>query len=314
MKPDYTTKNFTQWFYFKISNTKRCREYVFHIINFVKPDSLFNDGMMPLFYSRKQADNNHVGWYRAGYDIAYYQNNQPYCKMFDDKQEGSKAQAAAAKYNHAQKGKNDEAKEQANFYTLSFKFTVKHDNDEVYIAMCYPYTYSDCCSLMDSILSRGNCGEVVRRSTLCKTLAGNFVDMLIITNFTSSQELIAKRKCVILTGRVHPGESNSSYIMEGLIQFLLSEDEAALTLRERYVFKIVPMINPDGVIVGNYRCSLSGHDLNRQYLSPSSKLFPEIYAIKQMLRKTLECRKIELYCDFHGHSRQKDLFMYGCTP
>lgn len=33
-----------------------------------------------------------------------------------------------------------------------------------------------------------------------------------------------------------------------------------------------------------------------------------------MIRKTLECRKIELYCDFHGHSRQKDLFMYGCTP
>ena len=31
------------------------------------------------------------------------------------------------------------------------------------------------------------------------------------------------------------------------------------------------------------------------------------------MRKTLECRKIELYCDFHGHSRQKDIFMYGCT-
>lgn len=32
-----------------------------------------------------------------------------------------------------------------------------------------------------------------------------------------------------------------------------------------------------------------------------------------MIRKTLECRKIDLYCDFHGHSRQKDLFMYGCN-
>lgn len=63
------------------------------------------------------------------------------------------------------------------------------------------------------------------------------------------------------------------------------------------------MINPDGVIVGNYRCSLSGHDLNRQYTNPSSKTYPEIHALKQMLRKTLECRKIELYCDFHGHSR-----------
>ena len=51
--------------------------------------------------------------------------------------------------------------------------------------------------------------------------------------------------------------------MEGLIQFLVSNDETANTLRERFVFKIVPMLNPDGVIVGNYRCSLSAQDLNR---------------------------------------------------
>ena len=118
---------------------------------------------------------------------------------------------------------------------------------------------------------------------------------------------------MILTGRVHPGESNSSFVMEGLLQFLLSEDSVAKTLRDRFVFKIVPMLNPDGVIVGNYRCSLSSHDLNRQYPNPSSKLFPECFAVKQMIRKTLECRKIELYCDFHGHSRQKDIFMYGCS-
>lgn len=31
------------------------------------------------------------------------------------------------------------------------------------------------------------------------------------------------------------------------------------------------------------------------------------------MRKTLECRKIELYCDFHGHSTQRDVFFYGCT-
>jgi hypothetical protein len=42
------------------------------------------------------------------------------------------------------------------------------------------------------------------------------------------------------------------------------------------------MLNPDGVIVGNYRCSLSGHDLNRQYIAPIARLFPEIYATKMV--------------------------------
>ena len=87
--------------------------------------------------------------------------------------------------------------------------------------------------------------------------------MIIITNFSSSQEEIAKRPAIILTARVHPGESNSSFIMEGLINFLVSSEEGANTLRERFVFKIVPMLNPDGVIIGNYRCSLSNTDLNR---------------------------------------------------
>lgn len=62
---------------------------------------------------------------------------------------------------------------------------------------------------------------------------------------------------------MHPGESNASYVMHGTLEFLVSDHEAAIYLRDNYVFKIVPMLNPDGVIVGNYRCSLSSLDLNR---------------------------------------------------
>ena len=34
--------------------------------------------------------------------------------------------------------------------------------------------------------------------------------------------------------------------------------------------------------------------------------------MKEMVRKTLECRDIHLFVDIHGHSRAKNLFMYGC--
>jgi hypothetical protein len=43
------------------------------------------------------------------------------------------------------------------------------------------------------------------------------------------------------------------------------------------------MINPDGVIVGNYRCSLAGRDLNRNYRHPRKESFPTIYGIKKMM-------------------------------
>ena len=42
------------------------------------------------------------------------------------------------------------------------------------------------------------------------------------------------------------------------------------------------MLNPDGVIIGNYRCSLAGQDLNRQWKDPVKHLFPEIYHTKEV--------------------------------
>ena len=51
--------------------------------------------------------------------------------------------------------------------------------------------------------------------------------MLIVTNFASAPEEIAIRKAIILTARVHPGESNASYMMKGVIDFLVSDDTKA---------------------------------------------------------------------------------------
>ena len=134
--------------------------------------------------------------------------------------------------------------------------------DTVSFAHCYPYTYSDLCDFIKRVCTYQN-KDKVRRTVLCKTLAGNDVEMLIITNFASHPEAIAMRKAVILSSRVHPGETNSSYVMNGVIEFLCSDDDKAEFLRNTFVFKIIPMLNPDGVIVGNYRCSLIGQDLNR---------------------------------------------------
>ena len=42
-------------------------------------------------------------------------------------------------------------------------------------------------------------------------------------------------------------------------------------------------------------------------------MYQEDFAVKMMMRKTLDSRDILFFCDFHGHSRQKNLFMYGCS-
>jgi murein tripeptide amidase MpaA len=52
-------------------------------------------------------------------------------------------------------------------------------------------------------------------------------------------------------------------MMKGIIDFLVGSSIGARILRDNFIFKIIPMINPDGVILGNTRCSLLGYDLNR---------------------------------------------------
>ena len=91
------------------------------------------------------------------------------------------------------------------------------------------------------------------------------LDLLTITSIT--EETAKKPAIVFITARVHPGETPSSWVCQGIIDFLLSDDPAARVLRDSVIFKIVPMLNPDGVVRGNYRCSSLGYDLNRHWQS-----------------------------------------------
>lgn len=94
---------------------------------------------------------------------------------------------------------------------------------------------------------------------------------------------------------------------------MTSDTEAAESLRKLFVFKIVPMLNPDGVIVGNTRCNLAGADLNRQYKHCVKEAFPSVFFVKEMIAKLIEDNvRIILYCDLHAHSRKYNMFMYGC--
>jgi len=95
--------------------------------------------------------------------------------------------------------------------------------------------------------------------------------MLVITDYNATEDQIAGRKGIILTARVHPGETTASFIMEGIIDFLVSADSKARKLRELFVFKIIPMLNADGVIVGNTRTSVNGLDFNREWQQANAK-------------------------------------------
>ena len=70
---------------------------------------------------------------------------------------------------------------------------------------------------------------------------------------------------IVIMARQHPGEVWSSYVCEGVIRALLKDTPESKYLLENFIFKVFPMVNVDGVIYGNFRCDVTGVDLNRRW-------------------------------------------------
>ena len=73
------------------------------------------------------------------------------------------------------------------------------------------------------------------------------------------------------------------------------------------------MLNPDGVRYGNYRCCLFGCDLNRKWRKTHHLMHFPVNFVKKTLSDIQKDREIALFCDIHGHSRSRDVFIYGCS-
>lgn len=125
--------------------------------------------------------------------------------------------------------------------------------------------------------------------------------------YSFSQE----KQIIFISSRVHPAETTSSYLLEGLLNFLTDESDLRSRLLRRYfVFKIIPVINPDGVSNGYYRFDCNGFNLNRHYVNPDSQLNPEVYAIKRLFTYYSQQYRVKHFFDLHGHFSSKGQFVF----
>ena len=274
VRPDTSTAKYSQWFYFCARNTHKRTTVKLNIINLRKNLISYSDGMMPSVYSKEKERNKKITWHNAGNNITY---------------------------------------KKSTHYTLSFTYTFEYSFDCVYFAHIVPYSYSKLECLLNKIKKNPLYTSIVIVKKLCYTFAMNKCPYVIVTEDCKNYS-IKKKPAIIVTARLHPGESNSSYVLEGFLQFLLSSDPRARTLRSTFIFHIIPMLNPDGVIYGNYRCSVIGIDLNRKWKNPNKLLQPTIYHTKELIKQLQANTTITSFIDLHGHSSSRNTFLLGCQP
>jgi hypothetical protein len=157
------------------------------------------------------------------------------------------------------------------------------DSDAFWVAHIEPYT----ASRLDRFLAEIRGAKDLKDEVFGKSVEGRDLHVLTIT------ETAGPAPVVWLMCRQHAWETGTSFVGEGAIRYLLSPEAAPW--RRDLVFKIIPMLDPDGCAHGGVRFNRNGYDLNRNWdtadpgAAASRKLMPEICAAKELIRSPKGC-------------------------
>jgi len=171
--------------------------------------------------------------------------------------------------------------------------------DEAWIAYMPPYTFSR----LERLLQRLESNPAVEVSAIGKSVEGR---QLYLVSVASPGLDLQSAPTVWIVARQHSFEAGGSWAVEGLLEFLTSGQPEAREILQRVVFKICPMLNPDGVVSGGTRFNTTGVDLNRHWnsadpLSHDRKQAPEIVYVKEALHRWKVAQRLDLFINIHNN-------------
>ena len=337
------------WFYFKVTNARAGQRVLIHMVNFSKTKSLYRDGMSPLVRS-----SSSTTWERIHPKSVFYykQKDRPTKKRDDD--------AAVEDDGRDSPEDGEGGKKTPCVLSIVYTFDTKEAH---WFSYSYPFGYTMQQHLLDALERRRL--PYVKRELLCRTLQNRRCDVLTIGEDVSDSAAAAatdadaatdagaapcppaasatsderrRRSVVMITCRVHPGETPCSHTLRGFIDFVTGDSPAAVKLRERVTFVVVPMLNPDGCALGNYRTDSMGVDLNRAWrvadaarkgewvgtgtfaehkaAEKKTEQYPTLRHAMALARKyaNSDTHALEFYIDIHAHSTSKSSFFFVNNP
>ncbi len=112
---------------------------------------------------------------------------------------------------------------------------------------------------------------------------------------------VEDKRVVHIHARTHPQETEGFYVTDEIIKILLSENNFAQTVRSNCVFYIVPMYNPDGVVLGYPRKNANNIDLEANWFTFPNQ--PEVAALKARFTQLMSsANPIEVMLNMHSDS------------
>jgi hypothetical protein len=161
----------------------------------------------------------------------------------------------------------------------------------------------------DSLLSdlaRWGASPFVRIDSVGASVQNRALYMLTIQDTTS---VGTPRQRVWVHARTHPNEVQGTWVTNELIELLLSQEPLGRLMREKCVFNIMPMYNPDGVELGYGRENANGVDIESNWDKPV--LEPEVQVLKGLFEKFMaEPNPIRVALNMHSAGNCTRYFVY----
>lgn len=180
----------------------------------------------------------------------------------------------------------------ANEHEAAFKLGIS--TDTVTVAAQEVISAADSYKWMDSIaLLSFMAKKVVGQSLLSKPIT--------MLHSTGSNG----KKLIVVLSRQHPPEVTGYMAMQEFVHTVTGNSAAAKQFRQNYELVLFPMVNPDGVDEGNWRHSVAGVDLNRDWEEFAQ---PETRAIKEEVLKLVKAQQARVYFALDFHSTYYDIF------
>ncbi len=157
---------------------------------------------------------------------------------------------------------------------------------------------------LESFLARHKDSPFLAVSELARTRKNRSVELLHLEDKTKSGQ-----QKVFLSCRHHCCEMMASYVLEGILEAFLKDDETGKALRERFIVDAVPFVDKDGVIDGDQGKNRIPHDHNRDY--GERPLYPEIAAVQHLLLEAPRRFVIDLHCPWIHSGCNETIYLVG---
>ena len=166
-------------------------------------------------------------------------------------------------------------------HTSGFIYTFGPSENDVYFYECHPYVRTN----WDAFVAKhaGARGQKFVVETLCKSRKGADVPRArfgCIGRDGARPSRGDQKFRIFMSARHHCSETMASWVLEGVGEAFLADDELGEWLRENVELMMVPFVDYDGAQAGDQGKVRKPHDHNRDY---TEFLYPETRAITEWI-------------------------------